>query len=197
MDASMMDAEGGRVHLLERRAKRLVVIVALQNLLVAACLLLTLYAYCVQEPQSKLGDESTGVSNIHIHFTAIAAVEGNTTLEFEGVQSKYLMSLDAKEKGVFYINCTGPYILYMDLCYMSMEGKEANGTLRLLDGKENPETLFAMNSSSEECKDTVLQKTVFIKEKGKARLQLESRGRFKLKNLTVGLSSLLGRQCLF
>ena len=125
------------------------------------------------------------------------AVEGNTTLEFDGVQSKYLMSLDAKEKGVFYINCTGPYILYMDLCYMSMEGKEASGTLRLLDGKENPETLFTMNSSSEECKDTVLQKTVFIKEKGKARLQLVSRGRFKLKNLTVGLSSLLGRQCLF
>ena len=63
MDASMMDAEGGRVHLLERRAKRLVVIVALQNLLVAACLLLTLYAYCVQEPQSKVGDESTMVSS--------------------------------------------------------------------------------------------------------------------------------------
>lgn len=53
MDASMMDAEGGRVHLLERRARRLVVIVALQNLLVAACLLLTLYAYCVQESKPE------------------------------------------------------------------------------------------------------------------------------------------------
>lgn len=62
MARGRMDADGGRVVHREKRARKLAVVVALQNLLVAACLLVTLYVYwnvCrdVHGPVSKLRGE--------------------------------------------------------------------------------------------------------------------------------------------
>lgn len=106
------------------------------------------------------------------------------------------MFLDDEKKDKINFNCTGPYILYMDVCYMSMlEAKEASGKLWLLDVGKTPEILFSMSTSHEVC--TVLHKTVYFRKKGKASLELKSTAGFKLKRVTVGLSSQLGRQCIY
>lgn len=106
------------------------------------------------------------------------------------------MSLDDKNDDEIIISCTGPYILYMDVCYLSMlEGKEVNGTLWLLDERKTPEILFSMSSSHEVC--TALHKTVYFRKTGKASLQLISTTNFKIKTVTVGMSSQLGGQCLY
>ena len=58
MDRRRRDAEGGRVVHRDRRAGKLAVVVAVQNVLVAACLLVTLYVYWnVQKQVSELGVE--------------------------------------------------------------------------------------------------------------------------------------------
>ncbi|XP_030290207.1 uncharacterized protein LOC115591934 isoform X1 [Sparus aurata] len=134
--------------------------------------------------------------NIHIRLLPIADIQGNQTLKFINSQSKYKMSLDDKNDDEIIISCTGPYILYMDVCYLSMlEGKEVNGTLWLLDERKTPEILFSMSSSHEVC--TALHKTVYFRKTGKASLQLISTTNFKIKTVTVGMSSQLGGQCLY
>lgn len=50
-----MNADGGRVVHRRKCARKLAVVVVLQNLLVASCLLVTLYVYWnVEKPVSKL-----------------------------------------------------------------------------------------------------------------------------------------------
>lgn len=45
MERRRMDAEGGRVVQRNKRAGKLALVVVVQNMLVAACLLVTLYVY--------------------------------------------------------------------------------------------------------------------------------------------------------
>lgn len=60
IDGRKMDVERGRVVHRERRARKLAVVVAVQNMLVAACLLVTLYVYWdVQKQKQKQEKVST------------------------------------------------------------------------------------------------------------------------------------------
>ncbi|CAK6974876.1 uncharacterized protein LOC113151989 [Scomber scombrus] len=123
MDRRRMDAEGGRVVYRDRRAGKIAVVVAVQNILVAACLLVTLYVYWgAEKPTFDSGDD------VHIQFDAIGDKLGNVTLEFNTISSSYMMSLADKK---IFINCTGPYILYMDVCYKSIGEQVATGILEL------------------------------------------------------------------
>lgn len=69
-DGRKMDAEGGRVVHRERRARKLAVVVAVQNVLVAACLLVTLYVFWgvqvsrLTEETRRLFAASSGQSGI-------------------------------------------------------------------------------------------------------------------------------------
>lgn len=72
MDGRRMDVEGGRVVHREKRARKLAVVVAVQNMLVAACLLVTLYVYWdvqeqKQKQKQKLEQEQKQVSTILFH----------------------------------------------------------------------------------------------------------------------------------
>ncbi|XP_042273612.1 uncharacterized protein LOC121901046 [Thunnus maccoyii] len=192
MDRRRMDAEGGRVVHRDRRAGQLAVVVAVQNVLVAACLLVTLFVYW--ETQG-LKPQPTAPDDIHIEFEAIPEMEGNDTLKFNGIQSRKNMSVAGEKNETISIECTGPYILYMDVCYKSKSNEEANGTLRLLVvGQETHLINFDMQGSREICRG--LHSVVYLRAKEKAALHLYSTNHFKIKNATVGLNYMLGSRCI-
>ncbi|KAG8003533.1 hypothetical protein GBF38_018706 [Nibea albiflora] len=193
MDRRRTDAEGGggsgsgggggidRVVHRHNRTSTLTVVVLLQNLLVAACLVVTLYVYweVYQEPEG----------NIHIEFVAIADITGNTTLEFN-IFSNYKMDLVGNDK--ISIKCTGPYVLYMYACYLSLDNQEGSGILQL-QVESVPVASIMMNASNVVCRG--LHSIAYLKEKDQTSLQLYSTEGFKIKNVTVGLSYLLGTRC--
>lgn len=94
-----------------------------------------------------------------------------------------------------YINCTGPYILYMDVCYMSLSDVEAEGTLQVKVEGKDPLVNFTLHALNEVCRG--LQSIVYFRVKDEAYLDLYSSNTFKIKNMTMGLSYLLGRRCDF
>lgn len=100
----------------------------------------------------------------------------------------------AREKDWIHINCTGPYILYVDVCYLSMHEPESRGYLQLqVMGQTTPASSFTLNATSQKvCRG--LHSIVYLRAKEQASLYLTVTGGFKVKTLSVGLSYLLG-QC--
>lgn len=109
-------------------------------------------------------------------------------LEFNTISSSYMMGFADKK---IYINCTGPYILYMDVCYTSIGGKQASGTLELQVVGKHPVMNFTLQASYEVC--GWHQSIVYLREQEAASLYLRSTEQFKIKNMTMGLSFLLGK----
>lgn len=105
------------------------------------------------------------------------------------------MSLHTKD--TIMTKCEGPYILYAEVCYKSLEegtqgqrDNKANGTLQLqVAGTETPVSYFATNSSDQVCR--ALHSTAYLTKKDKARLYFNTSDYLKVKKVTVGLSYLL------
>lgn len=106
------------------------------------------------------------------------------------------MGLANKNNDSIYVNCTGPYVLYMDVCYKSLHEKEAKGILELqVVGSETPVSSVTLNASQEVCRG--LSSIAYLRAKEEASLHLYFTDGFKVKNVTVGLSYLLGTRCEF
>lgn len=123
-------------------------------------------------------------------------VPNNKTVQFHNIHSRYGMNLVDKTKDKIYINCTGPYLLYIEACYKSLRGNLTTGTLQLLvERNQTLVTSIDMNTSDEVCKG--LHSIAYLKVREVAYLYLQSLHDFKVKNMTVGLSYLLGSRCEF
>ncbi|XP_077390287.1 uncharacterized protein LOC144026966 [Festucalex cinctus] len=165
------------------------VLLAAQSLLVAACLSLTLYAYWDLRQLANSRDD------VHIQFDVISDISGNATLRFDHIRSSHLMHLADERHSKIAVRCTGPYVLYADVCYLSLE-KNAGGTLRLhAAGRATPLWAFCLAGRREACE--ALHAVAYLRSGEKAELDLRATGRFKIKNVTVGLSYLLGGRCEF
>lgn len=108
------------------------------------------------------------------------------------------MSVTGQMNDRIYINCTGPYLLFMEACYTNMMGQrnENNGTLQLRVGNsETPLISFDMATSATVCRG--LHGIAYFKAKDQASLHLYTSNEFKVKNLTIGLSYLRGSECVF
>lgn len=115
---------------------------------------------------------------------------GTATLHFNLTSSNKEMSM-VHDK--IHINCTGPYILYMDVCYRSLEeNKNITGVLQLMVGK-TAVTSFLLTTSDEDCRQ--LHSIVYLKTKQQASLHIQAQDSFKIKNATLGLNYLLGTRC--
>ncbi|KAI3368318.1 hypothetical protein L3Q82_008031 [Scortum barcoo] len=172
-DGRGMDAEGGRRIHGDRRSRKLAVVIAVQNVLVAACLLVTLYVYL----------NLTSPQNVHIQFEAIADIPANETLKFTYVISSNMMSLVDEKNDMIYVNCTGPYILYTDVCYKSMSKEETRGMLQLqVQGSSTPVSSLALNTSHEVCRG--LHSIAYLKATQQASLYFYCTDGFKIKNVT-------------
>lgn len=98
-------------------------------------------------------------------------------------------------KDKIYVSCSGPYVLYMDLCYRDMSKEGASGILQLqVVGRDHPVSSFPLHASRDDCRR--LHRIVYLKAKEEASLHWYSTdSNFKIKNVTVGLSYLLGSRC--
>ena len=108
------------------------------------------------------------------------------------------MSLVGKSSDRIYINCTGPYVFYMDVCYKNLNKKKENATGRLqlqVERSNTSPSVFNLTTMQEEC--TGHHTTVYLRATDEASLYLYVMDGFKVKNVTVGLSCLLGRRCDF
>lgn len=89
------------------------------------------------------------------------------------------------------VNCTGPYVLYVDVCYLSLTEEEITGTLQLqVAGSGTPVSSFTLQASREVCRG--LHSLAYLRASEQASLHLVAREEFKIKRATVGLSYLLG-----
>lgn len=95
------------------------------------------------------------------------------------------------------VSCTGPYVLYMNMCYMSLQEREARGSLQLqvVGQEKTPLSSFNLTVLKEVCKGH--HSIAYLKEGEEASLYLNVKDRFKVKNVTVGLRYLLGNQCIY
>ncbi|XP_051803196.1 uncharacterized protein LOC127533643 [Acanthochromis polyacanthus] len=190
----MVDAEGGRVvHRPRRAGGRLAMVVAVQNVLVVVCVLVTVYVYW--DAQSKTSSEGI----VHIQFATITVPLGSSTLLFSYTDSRNSIDF-GEDTDKFTIRCTGPYILHMDICYTSYKKDEKMRSqtpwnLQLqVEGSKTPAGTVELQPSDEVCRG--LHSIVFLRAKEVASLHLlNSTTFFNIKNVTVGLSSLLGNRC--
>lgn len=118
------------------------------------------------------------------------AISRNKTLEFD-IYSNNKVDLIGKDK--ISIKCTGPYVLYMYACYRSLYRTNVTGMLQLQVVESVPIASVMMNTSAEDCSG--LHSIAYLKAKNQASLRLYAPEGFKLKNVTVGLSYLLGTRC--
>ncbi|XP_078024594.1 uncharacterized protein LOC144463647 [Epinephelus lanceolatus] len=197
MERRKMDADGGRVVHRRKRTRRLAIVVAVQNVLVTACLAVTLYVYWDVQSRPLRTEQPFG-NNMHIEFAAISDIPGNVTLSFPEVSSQNQMIL-VNKKDKIYINCTGPYVLYVHLCYLDFLEQNATGTLQLQVAGEEEKTPFSFPTlyatAHEVCR--MLHDIVYLSKKNEASLHLISSPGFKIKHARVGLSYLLGSQCVY
>lgn len=103
-----------------------------------------------------------------------------------------------EEKDTIHISCTGPYVLYVDVCFYSMRDRRARGNLqlRVKGQKTSASSLDALDATSQRvCR--ALHSTVYLRARERASLYLTIHGSFKVKTASVGLSYLLGGQCDF
>lgn len=127
-----------------------------------------------------------------LHVSHPPDISSNGTLEFEEIRSHSRMNLVGKDK--ISVSCTGPYVLYMYLCYKSLQVTEARGSLQLqVVGKKNPVSTFNLTALQEVCNGH--HSIAYLKQGEEASLYLSVKDRFKVKNVTVGLWYLLGRKC--
>lgn len=127
---------------------------------------------------------------MYFHFSVTV---GNITLEFQQIASKYKMDLNTDENKID-IRCKGPYIWYMDVCYKSLDGKETSGTLELkMD--DTVVSSVTLTGSNEVCRGH--QSVVYLRANTKSSLHFFPVKEFKLLNVTVGLTYLLGNRCEF
>lgn len=99
------------------------------------------------------------------------------------------------DKNKIDITCRGPYIWYMDVCYKSLKhGKVTEGTLQL---KMDDTAVSSVNLtvSNEVCRGH--QSIVYLRANTKSSLHLSHADEFRLLNVTMGLSYLLGKRCEF
>lgn len=116
---------------------------------------------------------------------------GNATLHFDHITTSNEMS---KVDNKIYVNCTGPYILYMDVCYRSLNKETITGILQLeVVGRTTPVISFNLTTSGEDC--TVLHSILYLRVKEQASLHIYAKESFKIKNATLGLNYLLGARC--
>ncbi|KAF1385945.1 hypothetical protein PFLUV_G00113030 [Perca fluviatilis] len=187
MDQRRMDADGGRVLRRGRRTSKLAVVVAVQNVLITACLAVTLYV--CWDAQSR-PEAPNFVDDVHIQFEPIAGISESGTLPLLQVKSSSMMSLDGDK---IKVKCNGPYVFYMEVCYRT-DAKEASGTLQLkVMGRESPVSSIHLNDPHEVCRG--LQSIAYLRSKEEASLYLSCTGGFKIENATVGLNYMLGTRC--
>lgn len=97
------------------------------------------------------------------------------------------------------ITCKGPYIWYMDLCYKSLSftsGMVQTGILQLkMDDTVVSNVTLTVSDALDVCRGH--QSVVYLRANTKSSLDLNGAKGFKLLNVTVGLSYLLGGRCEF
>ncbi|XP_054900695.1 uncharacterized protein LOC129369377 [Poeciliopsis prolifica] len=184
IDQRTMDAEGGRAVRRSGRVGRLAVVVAVQNLLVVACLLVTVYLYL----------ESLAVQPkdpVYIQFETHAALRSDTHLELKTDRENKLQN----NNGNVTISCTGPYVWHMRSCYEKMgNSSNVSGNLTLLVKRTLPVSSFAMNATQERvCRG--LQSIVYLVAEDVIRFRFSSEKGFRMLNVSMGLSYLLGNKC--
>lgn len=119
----------------------------------------------------------------------------NGTLTFDAIRSSHQMNLTGKNDRI-EIRCTGPYVLYMNVCYKSLRDHETRGYLQLqVNGQKIPESSITLTATDDIC--TGLVRTVYLRANEQASLYLYVTDGFKVKTLSVGLSYLLGSLCNF
>ncbi|KAK1896401.1 Movement protein TGB2 [Dissostichus eleginoides] len=185
-----MEADGGRALHRYKRTRYLAVIVV-QNVLVTACLVVTLYLFWGVQNQEASED------NVHIQFNPKTVRSGNRTVQFGKVKSSNMMSLADGKNDKIHIECTGPYVLYMEVCYKSMDGTETGGVMELqVLGRDTPRvSSFSLHASHEVSVCKGLHSTAYLSNKEEASLHLYPMEGFRFESMTVGLSYLLGSRC--
>ncbi|CAJ1060071.1 hypothetical protein L3Q82_008031 [Xyrichtys novacula] len=182
--------EGEKVNHGDRRSRRLAVVVAVQNVLVAACLVVTLYVYWTV--QERVSSTAAG-GDIHIQVEAVPDITRNSTLQLAHIYSNFKMDLlDGRR---IYTSCTGSYLLHLHTCYTSLKlGESRVAELQLQARKdEEPLSSFFLNTTHEVCRG--LHRITYLRAKQNVSLHLFLSDGFKLKNMTVDLSFLQGGRC--
>lgn len=107
------------------------------------------------------------------------------------------MSLADEKNDTIKISCTGPYVVYIDVCYKSLtKGEERTGILQLqVVGSETRVNNFTLQTADEVCRG--LSSIAYLRKEEKASLHLYVKDGFKIKNATVGLSYLWGESVSF
>lgn len=118
------------------------------------------------------------------------------TLKFKEIASKYKMDVNNK-KNKIDITCKGPYIWYMDVCYKSLtNGMVTTGILQLkMDDTVVSNVTLTVSDVLDVCRGH--QSVVYLRANTKSSLDLNQIDGFKVLNVTVGLSYLLGKRCEF
>uniref|UniRef100_A0A1A8L0D8 TNF family profile domain-containing protein n=2 Tax=Nothobranchius pienaari TaxID=704102 RepID=A0A1A8L0D8_9TELE len=191
MDRKGADAEGGRGRAQGRCAGKLGAVVVVQNLLVLACLLLTLSNYIYKPPREKPEEI------VHILVEDFKTLIENETLTFGHVKSNSTMLL-GEGKDTISINCTGPYVWYMYVCY---QAKDSRGTLELQvrGSRDPPVSSFSLNATHDAASKDIcrgLHSLVYFRNKQVASVRLYSTTGFIFRNVTMGLTYLLGNICV-
>ncbi|MEQ2188057.1 hypothetical protein GOODEAATRI_011048 [Goodea atripinnis] len=182
MDQAMIDVEGGRAVRQRSGAGRLAAVVAVQNLLVVACLLVTVYL-CMKSPALPEDD-------VYIQFNELRDLKANTSLKFEVSREKRRLEND---KGNISISCTGPYVWHMLVCYKTMNQGNLSGNL-VLQVANTPVNSVRMDAIEQTvCRG--LHSIVYLKERDVASFHLYSPKGFWMVNVSMGLRYLLGNNC--
>jgi len=98
-------------------------------------------------------------------------------------------------KDLIYIKCTGPYIWHMEVCYETRQSADTDaGTLELqVKGSKAPFSSIKLNATHLVCRG--LHSTAYLRANEQASLHLSSKDELVIRNITMGLSYLLGKKC--
>ncbi|KAM4574145.1 uncharacterized protein V3H82_008866 [Fundulus diaphanus] len=179
-----MDVEGDRAVRRRSRARNLAAVVAVQNLLVVACLLTTVYLY--------LESPTLPEDNVYIQFNVLSGPKTNMFLEFESIRGQHKLQND---KGKVSISCTGPYVWHMQTCFEDIDRGHVSGNLTL-EVNNTPVSSVTMNATKNMvCRG--LHSIVYLGAGDVARFHLFSQSPkgFRMVNVSMGLNYLLGNNC--
>lgn len=91
-----------------------------------------------------------------------------------------------------HVECTGPYVWYIDSCKVQKEKEETSGILQLrVQGSQTPVSSFTLNSTHI-CRG--LHSIIYLRAKEVASVHLNSEG-FMIDDMSMGLTYLLGNKC--
>lgn len=176
------------------RGCKLTLLVALQNVLLTACLLAALFVYWAGKDQDPVHHEIQQLSeDVSIVFFPINDITENTTLKFKHILHQHRMNLSGNSR--ISTECSGPYILYMSVCYMNISKSLGSGSLQLqVAGGTDPLCKLELHThhQSDVCRG--LQTNIYLRKKEKAELHFYS-DNLTLKNVTVGFNYLLKSRC--